>query len=175
MKAGRGRYLAACLTILRAFHVAGRPKQCNALGSFVDWSRWVRDALVWLGRADPCDTMETVRAADPKMTQVIAVLSEWHAVIGSERVTGKRLIERATASTVDAWGKPTFNHPDFREALLVVAGIGGAVNSEKLGKWLRENKDRVIAGLRLERAGVTMGATSWQLFPVQISLGQSSA
>ena len=42
----RGKYVVAALTILRAFHVAGRPRQVDPLGSFEDWSDWVRSALI---------------------------------------------------------------------------------------------------------------------------------
>ncbi len=168
MKAERGRYLVACLTVLRAYHLVGRPKQRNALGSFVTWSRWVRDALIWLDQADPVDTMEVMRDADPKLIALKSVVSQWHEVIGTERVSVKTLIERATASKTDAWGKPVFTYPDFREALLVVAGAGGAVNSERLGKWLREHKDRVVSKLRLTKVGVTHGMTTWQLFPAPL-------
>jgi hypothetical protein len=63
--AQRGAMVAAALTILRAYHVAGRPHQVSPLGSFADWSNWVLSALIWLGCDDPCDTMEKVRKAYP--------------------------------------------------------------------------------------------------------------
>jgi putative DNA primase/helicase len=66
-KAKRGRYLVAALTVLRAYHVAGRPGQPDPLGSFEDWSSWVRGALLWLGHADPVDTIEESREMDPKL------------------------------------------------------------------------------------------------------------
>jgi hypothetical protein len=65
--AQRGDYVTAGLTVLRAYHIAGRPEMRAPLGSFTDWSRWVRDALIWMGEADPCDTMEGMRGADPKL------------------------------------------------------------------------------------------------------------
>ena len=40
--ARRGDYVTAGLTILRAFHLAGRPEQSVPLGSFTAWSGWVR-------------------------------------------------------------------------------------------------------------------------------------
>jgi putative DNA primase/helicase len=65
--ADRGKYIAACLTILRAHHLAGYP--CKAkpedeplaqLIGFKDWSNVVRGALVWLGKADPIRALEVV-------------------------------------------------------------------------------------------------------------------
>jgi len=48
----RKQMVEACLTVLRAFCVAGRPVGATLLGSFENWSRWVASALVWLGLPD---------------------------------------------------------------------------------------------------------------------------
>ena len=58
--ADRGKYIAACLTICRAYIAAGRPDKLPKLASFGDWSDTVRSALVWLGEADPVKSMDTV-------------------------------------------------------------------------------------------------------------------
>jgi hypothetical protein len=84
----RGDYVSAGLTVLRAFHIAGRPQQRAPLGSFTDWSRWIRDALIWLGEADPCDTMEVSRGADPKLEALTSVLEGWREVIGLQPANG---------------------------------------------------------------------------------------
>lgn len=41
-----------------------------------------------------------------------------------------------------------FVNPEFREALLRVAGEGGAINGTRLGKWLSQHQNRVVAGHR---------------------------
>jgi hypothetical protein len=61
------------LTVLRAFHVAGRPSATVPLGSFEDWSTWIRDALIWLGQPDPCATMEKIKAASSRRLVFILV------------------------------------------------------------------------------------------------------
>lgn len=168
VRADRDSYVNAALTVLRAFHVAGRPKQSDPLGSFEDWSRWVRDALIWLGMDDPCATMEKMRATDPRLGRLIAVISQWKAVIGFERVSVKGLIDKATAqtqATPDAHGNwnREFLHPEFREALLTVAGDGNQVNSRKLGQWLGLNKNRLVSGIRVVSDGITDGIARWRL------------
>ena len=95
-KAERVRYVTAVLTILLAFKAAGSPRQSNPLGSFEDWSRLVRDALLWLGCADPVETMERARVSDPKLDELSAVLTQWQAVLGTERITVRRVIEKAS-------------------------------------------------------------------------------
>src|SRR5262249_44347557 len=53
----RGRLLASALTILRAYCNAGMPPQnLTPFGSFEGWSRLVREAIVWVGQPDPCQT-----------------------------------------------------------------------------------------------------------------------
>lgn len=161
--AQRGDYVTAGITILRAFHCAGRPEQRPPLGSFTDWSRWVRDALIWLGEADPCETMEDMRSADPKLEALTTVLELWREVIGMDRVTVREVIERATAQRPQLYGKSEFIHPEFREALLAVAGEGGAINGRKLGKWISAHQNRIVNGLRLVAEGESAGGARWQL------------
>jgi putative DNA primase/helicase len=61
----RGELVAALLTILRAYHAEGEISKHPPLGGFEMWSHWVRDALIWLGCADPCDTIESSARAIP--------------------------------------------------------------------------------------------------------------
>jgi putative DNA primase/helicase len=47
--ANRGAYVAAVLTIIRAYLAAGAPRVCGPLGSYAAWSIMVRSPLVWWG------------------------------------------------------------------------------------------------------------------------------
>ena len=49
----RGELVAALLTILRAYQVSGAISNQPPLGGFEMWSRWVRDALIWLDCSRP--------------------------------------------------------------------------------------------------------------------------
>ena len=164
-KAARGAYLVDALTVLRAYHVAGRPRQTGPLGSFEEWSDLIRGALVWLGRADPVSTMEQGRAGDPQLESLRTVMHEWRRAIGIEQIAASDLAQRASErerSFIDD-GKAAFRHPALREALLGVAGEGGFINIRRLGKWLGKNKDRVIDGLRFEVASSVSGVARWHL------------
>jgi putative DNA primase/helicase len=55
--ADRGRYVAAILTIARAYICAGMPGRPEPVMSFGRWSDMVRGPLTWLGEADPCNTV----------------------------------------------------------------------------------------------------------------------
>jgi putative DNA primase/helicase len=161
-KASRARYLVAALTILRAYHIAGRPQRCEPLGSFEGWSDWVRSALIWLGQADPVGSMDEVRATDPRLQNLTTVLTQWWSVIGSDEVTVSTIIDRANAQyTPHAVGGSIYRHPDFREALLAVAGHDGVINGKRLGKWLASTEHRIVQGLRIMRGGVSAGTQRW--------------
>jgi hypothetical protein len=175
VRADRDKYVIAVLTILRAFHVAGAPFQTDPLGSFVEWSNWIRGALIWLGEADPCETMEKIRQNDPKLGAVVAVISQWAEVIGyDKRVTTKDLIDHAIEK-VEGGGsgyypKQEFAHPELREALLIVAGDGGSINSRRLGTWLGSIENRLVQGCKIVRDGERGGVGVWKL----TSTGESS-
>ena len=64
--ADRGKYIAACLTICRAYVAAGRPNRLPQLASYGEWSDTVRSALVWLGEADPVKSQDISHADDPE-------------------------------------------------------------------------------------------------------------
>jgi hypothetical protein len=170
--ANRAEIVVAILTILKARHVA-KIAAPAVWQSFEDWSNTVRSALIWLGRADPCDTVEELASDDPELAEIRAVYSEWWAHVGewlpgvhgrvdpAHRsdcfVTVAEVIKTATSKEVagrDDNGNPIKNeagevimrfvHPQFREALLAVAGDGPIVNPKKLGQWLKARLDRIV-------------------------------
>ena len=157
--------MVAALTVLRAYHVAGRPPQATRLGSFGDWSDTVRSALLWLGAADPVETTEQARTADPKLERLQALLLQWKKVIGPEKVSANDVAQRASqrhqASGYDFNKPAAFIHPEFREALLAVAGNGGFIDAVRLGQWLGKTKGRVVSGLKFEPATIVDGIKHW--------------
>jgi len=86
VKARRPEMVTAALTILRAWHVAGRPKPqgWTAFGSFEGWEP-IRQALMWLGEVDPVKSQTLVREDDPRREAEIALLELLHqATAGGE-------------------------------------------------------------------------------------------
>ena len=80
--ADRGKYIAAALTICRAYFVAGRPDKAPKLASFEGWSDTVRSALLWLGKEDPVKSMEFARQEDPELIELAEMLEAWSEVMG---------------------------------------------------------------------------------------------
>ena len=85
VRRGRGSYMAACLTIARAYIVGGRPGRLPPLASYEAWSDLVRSALVWLGFADPVATIAAARAADPVRHDPARIFAAWRDDLGIDR------------------------------------------------------------------------------------------
>jgi hypothetical protein len=144
----RAPYVAAALTIMRAYLAAGAPRVCGALGSYPEWSRMVRSPLVWLGEADPVGSMDSARDEDPELGAIRELFELWteHLAL-NERYTTGRLIE--VACEPPAAGD--FNQQPFKELLFRMASNrdGTGISSERLGWWLRGISGRIVAGHRL--------------------------
>jgi putative DNA primase/helicase len=164
-KAHRPALVVAVLTILRAYHVAGRPGRPAPLGSFEEWSDLIRGALIWLGCADTVETMKEIREADPVVASIRMVMSAWRETIAREQVTVSQVIKAAIEQTrSDSFdGRFEFVNEDLREALLIVAGRGGIINSRALGNWLSAYKGRIVDGARFEQVGTRQSAVVWAL------------
>lgn len=142
--ANRGSYIAAALTVARAYIVAGRPGLQPPLASFEEWSNIVRSALTWLDRADPVDTMVSARADDPILSTLSAVLHAWHATIGQINVTAGGAKE-----TGEKRQGGELAYSDLFHALTDAApDRGGGINSKALGRYLTRHKGRVVDGLK---------------------------
>jgi hypothetical protein len=166
-KANRGELVAAALTILRAYHVAGRPDRPPRLQSFEQWSDLVRGALIWLKAGDPTATMDRLRKRDPNLASLTAVLHAWQAAFGTGPVTAREVVEAAEARATDRSPKP-----DLRDAL-IDAGMqrGGKLDAKALGNWLASHADRVVTigeellaqPVRVEECGKRQGVALWKL------------
>jgi hypothetical protein len=155
----RADLVVAALIILRAYHVVGRPKKPSPLGSFEAWSDLIRGALMWLGAADPVDSMNELRKSDPVREAMRAVMGQWYSIIGSQSVTSAEIIGRAVETHLGE-----FVHADFRDALMVVAGKGGMLNGRALGNWLESKQDTIVDSRQIMRMGNRQGVALWALW-----------
>ena len=165
----RGRYVGAILTLVRGYVAAGRPHLAPSIASFEPWSNLVRSALLWLGKADPVDTMKDARADDPSRQTMAAVFTAWRDAIGvGVGKTSSEIIKLASTTTSkeqgDRAGEPLWRYPDLRESLSTVAGRNGVIDAREFGKWLSRHRDRIASGLCLEgRADPHGHAARWWL------------
>jgi hypothetical protein len=129
----RGELVAAGLTVLRAFVVAGRPglDTFKTFGRFEDWSNLVRGALIWLGEADPCKTREAIISNDPDRDYFGRLLDALHA----------------TGEALPAAGIVSADSDALRDA---VEALGYGNDAKGLGKFLQFRHGQIIDGVRLE-------------------------
>lgn len=157
----RERYLSSALTVLLAYAAAGRPRLATRpLGSFDSWGRVVRDALVWAGKPDPAVSQDELReVAEPTRSELGAVLSAWHLLLGDRPVTSDEVLTDGGAST-DGHNGVAVLHTALSNWL------DGPVTARRLGSSLRSSRDKVVGGLRLTISGKDRkGNTRWRVIP----------
>lgn len=152
----RADYVAAALTVLRAYVAAGRPVlDLSPFGSFESWSGLVRSALVWLGAVDPCDSREAVMEDDPEAAMLRTLLAAWWERFGRTPRTVKEIVKAG-----DEDDSP------FAEVLHDIAGEGRSINTRRLGWWLRRQAGRIVDGMKLMQSRVSRVA-EWKVLPIE--------
>ena len=150
--ADRGKYIAACMTILRAYSSAGSPKQdFPPMNSYGEWSACVRSSLVWLGCADPCLTVQKARDEDPELQKIAAFCSAAKDHIGREEfaVPCRDIMKLGTKTLSGmSFGDADPAHPALNEFMQEFIDRGKP-NPQKLGIWLTKFKGRIVDGLRI--------------------------
>jgi len=146
----RVRLVRACLIILRAYAVAGYPKQAfDPMGGFEDWSNRVRSALVWLDCADPCATMDRIRASDPGRGLHHTIMELWERVLGPGGFSAADAVRAVTKGQGDG---------DQGASELLDAFWSTTARDTKnlppaLGRWLSGKDGVVIEGRRFVSVG----------------------
>jgi putative DNA primase/helicase len=153
----RGVLVQAILTLCQAWLVAGRPAAADlpTLGSFEAWSQVIGGILAFAGipgfLANIADVRETVDAA----SQAFEVLIDlWWKEHGDAEIGINRL-----------WEMLAIFNEDVLDGLDLGDGREAARRS-RLGLRVRENRDRIFNGRRLELIGSAHGANLWRLMPV---------
>jgi putative DNA primase/helicase len=99
---------------------------------------------VWLGRADPVETMETARADDPSRTSLRAIVSAWLNVVGDNDPMTAGDLKDTACSTKD-------RDLLLNKAISVVASTPGRseIDAVRLGRWLGRNKNRIVDDIKI--------------------------
>lgn len=151
------------LVVLVAFHAAGRPRLAGVpLGSYEDWDAWVRNALVWLGEADPVESQARLRdEMDDDRERIGDVYAAWHQFYGDTPKTLREAIYdiRCCAELGYAF-----------EALT----RDGVFNTRSLGSFFKGIQGRIVNGLQLKKAGSRQRAALWHVVAIQSSESRES-
>jgi hypothetical protein len=168
MPAHRPRLIREALTVLRAYVVAGRPKQAiKNFARFEDWSGLVRSTLVWLDEADPLTGREAIEDGDPIRVKLRALLMAWHATFKSAPATSREAVCRANETERDEEGTERPCYPIMREALEEhFIDRKGGFNSNSIGYFLRQHAGRILTGARFEAYGGNAARAAWRVVVV---------
>lgn len=174
----RGKYIAACLTICRAFMLQSEKdaqsepptdgamaqspeksaqseppaRKAPRLGSFEGWSDCVRSALMWLGKADPVESMGLARDEDPKLIALENLMAQWARVMGVGQafaVPVATVISQCERNGTVGYDQFVTQFPEFHEAVKSVASVfGREPEVKRLAAYLRMNKGRLVNGFK---------------------------
>ncbi|MFA5999319.1 MAG: hypothetical protein WC747_04845 [Candidatus Babeliales bacterium] len=165
----RAKLVTAALTILRAYHVAGRPPQdIKQFGRFDDWSDWIRSALVWCKMTDPCESRKDIEESDPIRMQLNELFTAWHAFFGNREIKVQELIATKTTSPEESESNLEAYHA-LQEILKELAADNkGIINPRSLAKQLSRYKNRIEGGFRLEQGEKHQGTSRWRVTEIKI-------
>ena len=143
--AHRAELLGAALTVLRAYFVAGCPQvPMRPMGSYGEWSRVIRGALIWAGQPDVAVTQDDLRDyANEERTDATTLLRAWYAYVGQAPTT--------LADLLESLARFEFQDPKkeaLKQALCAFcpATDGKLPTSPKLGCRIRNLTGKVLPG-----------------------------
>jgi putative DNA primase/helicase len=164
----RARLVHCALTIIRAYCVAGRPKQSvENWGGFEAFTELVVHALVWVGAPNPLGARRGGDAdEDPARVAERTLVHGWDALCRS-LASASLSVSAAIRALYPPPKKdePPDGHDDVREAIaeLTRAPSGFAPDTRKLGDAVRKLKRKPYDGLRFESDGSTGGVARWKV------------
>lgn len=150
----RPKLASAVLTVLRGYFAAGCPNQSlTSWGSFEQWSRIVRGALVWAGMPDPIDgRKELVEGSDSELGVLERVLIEWEK-LGKPTLVSDLLSEMHVGA---------FAHAALKEALAELCECSpDKLTTKAISMQLRKYRKKNVGGRRLDHKPKQGGGTPW--------------
>jgi hypothetical protein len=160
----RARLVAAALTLLRGFVVAGRPRLERTWASFEAWTALVADALVWAGAADPLLRRPGEEGHEnPEKAAMSVVLRGWSRLdpTGTGITLKGALAHLYTPERLRGETLPPDGFEDVREALeaLVPPKPRQPPDVAQLGYVFRRYKRSNLDGRKLDVARASRDGT----------------
>jgi hypothetical protein len=167
VKADRGRYVSAALTIVRAWIVAGKPAAaCKAVASYGAWSDHCRQPLLWLGQPDPAMAIFEGMAEDPDREVLGRLLSAWHGQFESDATMVRAVVKRMNETTAGV--------EELRDAVSDT-GQRFPINRRSFGWWLKHHAGQIVGGFKLVKSTAKLNAEAWHVVSVSSVVPVSTA
>jgi putative DNA primase/helicase len=133
----RGAYVAAAITIVRAFMAAKSPRpkkeEMNVVAGYEEWSRYVQQPLIWLGMDDPFGNINEMRSVDPTEGELQRLIDVLKKHFGKGQFTVSDCRELA----------------EGRQDLRDLMTFHGSVNVKSFGRLLSRHLERVRGGWQI--------------------------
>ncbi len=154
----RGELLKELLTILVAFDNAGRPEQkLIRWGSYEEWSKLIRSALVWAGLPDPALALRPLQVeADEESGHLEALAALWEWLDPQHKgMTTKEFIREINCPT----GRMP---PDEAETgKNILEELMNEPDPRKLGALLKKHQKRNFGGRIFKKVGEAQRYAKW--------------
>jgi len=175
----RGKYIAAALTIVRAFYVSKEKISCSRLGDkFDNFTQFIRKPLIWLGEPDPIECQKKMNEEDKQRKIARGFLQLWKQLIGlNEAIRARDII--AQAYHTSRWGTPSAEQMKEKPKLAAQVELwdilmercgkdrGDDIDAKRLGWWLLKLVGQNHGGLRVSIAKATDIGNKWRLMEVK--------
>ncbi|HWI82694.1 DNA-primase RepB domain-containing protein [Ramlibacter sp.] len=154
LRRNRERYVAAALTIIRAWQAADSPRAGSRIASYgAAWADYCQHPLVWLGVADPVATIIAQLANDSDSEALGRLMTVWAKTFGEKPVTVRKLKSAAT-----------LNEDLFDAVSEFPVTQSDGINPSKMGWFLKKNSGRIVDGRKFQRVDAA-DRTAWALVP----------
>lgn len=154
VKANRGQHVSDCLTIVRAWHLAGRPEaDIPPIASFTEWSGLCRQSLVWLGLPDPAAKMFEQMSDDPDAELLGRFMQAWQSIFGATPAMVRDVVSRSEH----------LSGSELSHVVREIAEERGIINRERLGRWIRRHEGRFIGNVRLVPEKNGRNSKAWRV------------
>jgi len=161
VRQNRPSLLAAALTVLRGYIVAGRPDQkLKPWGSFEGWSDLVRQSIVWSGQADPGETRTELRETSDSEAGSLRQMLVAVAQVDQDQ-HGLRTSDMLKIATARDQGYAADDAEVMREAIEMFCGRSIIkANAQHLGNQLSHFRNRVVDQMAFN-CTVKRGSNYW--------------
>jgi putative DNA primase/helicase len=155
--AHRPQLVQAVLIILRAYFVhcenGGERPKCTPFGDYKQWSKIIREPLLWLGEPDPVITNKEVKDEDPERERTLIVFK---AILDAFPDREPRMVKEMIEESQLA------DRGELRAALLSVAWTKNHDNIDlnRLGGWFGSKMDVQVDEMTLRKEG-TRRPVAW--------------
>lgn len=166
----RAEMVAAALTVIRAYRLAGSPGRAPPMGSFEDWSDSVRSALMWLNMGDCRGDVAAIYNDDPEKTELADILEALPAGWFTAREVGELVNYRTDAPPTYQTAEEKSKRQtamDLREALGATFNRSGAFSTKAFGRYLKRYTGTIVGGQCIQKVSSDgIHGVVWQVVSV---------